>query len=767
MFTRALLAVSIAGVIGLTGCNSNGDDNSKVDERPDYYKVLDYVNPFVGTGPDGHTFPGAAFPSGMVQLSPDTTMEGWGSAAGYFDDGTTEDIPVYGFSHTHLSGTGITDLGDILILPYTNDENSRYNTFDKSNEKATPGYYSVELNRGDIKAELTVSPRVGYHKYQFKYGEKPSIKLDLAHTLNKSWGNKSLFNELEIIDEYTVRGHRKSDSWSKNQSVYFYAKFSAPIVSNKVVADGVEFDDVLNNVNIEAEEVVSYFEFEPSNEPLEIKLAISPTSMEGAQLNLESEVPNWGFKALHDAAEKAWADELSTVEISGGTETEKTNFYSAMYHTQIAPMIFQDVDGQYRAMDPAKTIKQADGTPNYTVYSMWDTFRAFHPLQTIIHPDKAEQYVNDLIRKQRDGGLLPKWELHGHYTGTMIGYPSVSIIADALTKGFDIDINDALHAVKETTTYDLSRFPDWDQNTLAYVQDLQMKANIEDGFVPYGYWNSASYGIEYSYYDWAVSEIARLAGDSATQQTYLDRSKHYLKYWDAETRFFRALNSDGSFNLPEGEDEFDPYHVDEFAFTEGNAWQWKWQTFHDFNKLEELLGGKEGFKQDLDALFKADESTSGEDLPDMTGFIGQYLHGNEPSHHIVYLWNRTDEPWQTQEYLDRVMREFYTPTPDGLIGNEDVGQMSAWYVLSAMGFYQVTPGIPEYTIGRPLFDKVEINLPDGAFTVIAENNSPANKYVQSVTINGNTLAEGWVFNHSDIVAGGELRFVMTDKKPTS
>ncbi|WP_252178023.1 GH92 family glycosyl hydrolase [Endozoicomonas sp. 4G] len=766
LLKRNIMAMTItAALAGLTGCDSNDNEtNTGSSERP-VYEVLGYVDPFIGTGPDGHTFPGAASPSGMVQLSPDTTMEGWGSASGYFDDGTQEDIPVYGFSHTHLSGTGITDLGDILILPFTDNSNDTYNTFDKANEKASPGYYSVKLNRSNILAELTVSPRVGYHRYTFPSGSERKIKLDLEHTLNKSWGNESLLNEIEMVDEYTLRGHRKSDAWSRDQSVYFYVKFSAPITDARLLADGNEVLLSKEDGLIEAKGLVSYLSFAPSDQPLEIRMGISSTDMEGAELNLKTEVPDWGFNNVLADTEKAWADELSAVDVSGGTEAEKINFYTALYHTQISPMISQDVDGDYRSMYPYKEIKNAGDLPNYTVYSMWDTFRAFHPLQTIINPDKAEDYVNDLIRKQQDGGLLPKWELYGHYTGTMIGYPSVSIIADAITKGFDIDVNAALDAVVTSTTYDLSRFPDWDPDILQFVQDLQMQDHIDNGWVRYGYWNSASYGLEYSYGDWAVSEIARVAGDTDRQEEYLKRSEHYLHYWDKETGFFRAKNLDGTFYLPEDQEKFDPYYVDEFAFTEGNAWQWKWQIFHDFDHLETLIGGPEQFKTDLRALFEAEESTSGEDLPDMTGFIGQYLHGNEPSHHIAYLWNRTDEPWMAQEYLDQIMREFYQPTPEGLVGNEDVGQVSAWYVMSAMGFYQVTPGIPEYSIGRPLFDEAVIELPDGEFTITAVNNSPANRYIKEVTINGQPLGENNTFRHSDIVAGGELRFVMTNTRP--
>lgn len=806
------VALSIALAMGLSGCNSDNSTVStdKATQVSDVY--LQYVNPFIGTGADGHTFPGAVFPSGMVQLSPDTEMEGWGSAAGYFDHGQQQDIPVYGFSHTHLSGTGITDLGDILVLPFTEKNNATYNTFDKANETAEAGYYAVELNRGEIKAELTTTARVGYHKYTFAKGSTPFIKFDLDHTLNKSWGNRTTVGNLEIIDEYTVRGQRSSDGWANNQHIYFYAKFNQPIVKATALIDGVETSVKLNHDNIEAVKTIAYLEFAPTDQPLELKVGLSPTGIEGAENNLNTEVPDWGFDRVLAQSQQAWHNELAKVEVEGGTEDQKQIFYTAMYHASIAPMIFQDVDGKYRAMR-TQEIKEAGDTPNYSVYSMWDTFRAFHPLQTIINPQRATEYANDLIRKYKDGGILPKWELQGHYTGTMIGFPAISIIADAMAKDLHVDAQDALEAAEFTARYhEKNEFPDWteDQNTGA-ANVVQVKVYEENGFVHHGYWNSASYTLEFAYGDWAVSEIARMAGDTKLQNEFLVRADNWLHHWDKETSFLRPKNHPLSvspnkpasqFNQPIDEsrkDEcvmvdvvqnngsskemeqcpllpFDPYFVDEFAFTEGNAWQWKFQPMHDFERLKQVIydadiaNNKEttpekAFREDLDELFTARSSNTGEELPDLTGYIGQYMHGNEPSHHIPYLYNLTDEPWKAQEYLDQIMNQFYTTEPTGLIGNEDVGQMSAWYIMSALGFYQVTPADPTYSIGRPLFDKVSIDVKGGEFTIVADNNSPVNKYIQSVTINGQELGANLTFKHSDIKAGGELRFVMTgDKK---
>ena len=806
-FKRSFLAFAIA--FGLTGCGdetvnhiTNADPHVPSVTIPQVSGVAKYVNPFIGTGADGHTFPGAVYPSGMVQLSPDTEMDGWGSAAGYFDHGKLIDIPVYGFSHTHLSGTGITDLGDVLVLPFIDKSSATFNTFNKKNEVAQAGYYSVELNNGEIKAELTTSPRVGYHRYTFKDGNTPFIKLDLDHTLNKSWGNRTTIGDIEIVDEYTIRGKRSSDGWANNQHIYFYAKFSQPIIKATALVDDVEIEIALkNDVSIEAIHTIAYLEFAKSNKPVEMKVAISPVSVEGAQGNLDTEIPHWDFAKVRNTSLNAWNQELSKIKVEGGTEEQREIFYTSLYHASIAPMIFQDADGKYRAMR-TQEIKDAGETPNYSIYSMWDTFRAFHPLQTIINPQRAEEYANDLIRKYEDGGILPKWELHGHYTGTMIGFPAISIIADAMAKGLNVDPEKAKEAAEFTARYqEKAQFVNagWteDQN-LGAANVVQVKVYEENGFVHHGYWNSASYTLEFAYGDWAMSEIARMSGDVALQDEFIARADNWKNHWDEETGFLRPKNHPEStrpekpaseFNHPIANcgldngvekcifEPFDPYYVDEFAFTEGNAWQWKFQPMHDFEGLKEAIyqaditKGKEtspekAFREDLDELFNASSANTGEELPDLTGYVGQYMHGNEPSHHIPYLYNMTDEPWKTQEYLDRIMSEMYSATPTGIVGNEDVGQMSSWYIMSAMGFYQVTPVDPTYSIGRPLFDKAVLAVKGGEFTVTADNNSPHNKFVKSVTINGQPLTD-FSFAHSDIKAGGNLHFVMTgDKKET-
>ncbi|WP_062267619.1 GH92 family glycosyl hydrolase [Endozoicomonas arenosclerae] len=753
MLKKSLLALTIAATLGtLAGCDSNDDESTVSNETTD---LLQYVNPFIGTGGSGHTFPGAVAPQGMVQLSPDTTLTGWDSASGYHDNGKRKkNIPVYGFSHTHLSGTGVTDLGDILVLPYSDGEQSEQATFDKSNESASAGYYQVTFNESDIKAELTTSKRVGFHRYTFPEGRPRNIKLDLGHTLDPE-RNGSITNEIEIIDEYTIRGRRLSGDWVKNQDIYFYAKFSAPIKDSRILASTSEFE--APEGKIEGQYIQSYLEFEPGTEPLEVKLAISPVSTEGAQKNLEAEVPDWDFTAVKTQTENEWREELSAIDIQGGSEVEKTNFYTAMYHSQMAPMIYQDVDGQYRAMyggEEQRIETAEEDLPNYSIYSMWDTFRAVHPLQTIIYPERAEQYANDLIRKQQHGGLLPKWEAHSSYTGTMIGYPAVIIIADAINKGLDVDPNAALEAALTSTNYHPEDFEQQWGDILGSVMPGQMEYYEDYGFVGTPNWNSVSYTLEFAIGDGSVAQTAQAAGRTEIADRYLERSKSYKAHW--KDGFFQPREQfEGEF-LP----EFDPYTVDHYWYTEGNAWQWKWSAMHDIDGLIELIGGPTELGNDLDELFTADEGEDGGDLQDMTGFIGQYVHGNEPSHHVAYLYSLSDTPWKSQKYLDQIMDEFYTNESNGLIGNEDVGQMSAWYILSAMGFYQINPSDPTYTIGRPLFDKVSIDVEGGEFTIIAENNGPDNKYVQEVTINGEPLDENLTFQHKDIKAGGELRFVM-------
>ncbi|WP_019614749.1 GH92 family glycosyl hydrolase [Psychromonas ossibalaenae] len=762
MFKKRFVPLAIAMALGISGCNSDSSSEEGGGGVVDT-NVLDYVDPFIGTAASGHTFPGAVVPQGMVQLSPDTTLDGWDSASGYHDGSDYEkgtiidkDITVYGFSHTHLSGTGVTDLGDILILPYTSEDNAEQNTFDKDSEQASAGYYKVVLNDSQIEAQLSASTRVGYHKYSFPEGSERKIKLDIGHTL-KANGGESIVNDIEVVDAYTVRGFRESGSWVKNHKIFFYAKFSAPIAEAFTRNQDGEQRPLVNGEVQSDTDIAAYLDFgSESSEAVEIRVGLSPVDWQGAEANLAAEVPDFDLAKVKSDAEAAWTKELSVIEVKGGSDVEKTNFYTGLYHSQIAPIVFEDVDGRYR--DLLGNIHEGNGLTNYSIYSMWDTFRAVHPLQTIIYPQRAQDFANDLIRKQQDTGILPKWEAHSSYTGTMIGYPSVAIIADAIVKGMDVDPNTALLAAAESSTYHPEDFPHIPDSTLESVMPGQYSHYEEHEYIPSTSWNSVSYALEMSYYDWTIAQIAIAAGNTAAYEKYIDRSTWSENHWDPVEKYFVPVDESGT-KLA----EFDPHTVDHFWYTEGNAWQWQWTLMQDLDRLTELMGGTEGLNQKLNDLFVA-EPNEGE-LQDMTGYIGQYVHGNEPSHHVIYLYNRTNEAWKAQEFLDQVYKDFYHNGPDGLIGNEDVGQMSAWYIMSAMGFYQISPGDPTYTIGRPIFDEVIINLPDGEFKVTAENNGPNNLYVKEVTINGKTLDKFNTFKHSEIYAGGELHFVMTAERP--
>ena len=796
-YKPSLLALAVAtSAIGLTGCDDDTiiyDVTMPEEVLPPVvppedgqdivvdHSLLQYVDPMIGTAASGHTFPGAVVPSGMVQLSPDTfkgTGQGseagqnpWHSASGYWDasnysDGVIVDqeINIYGFSHTHLSGTGATDLGDILVLPYSDDAHRENNNFDKANETASAGYYSVLLNEGQIKAELTTTTRVGLHRYTFAEGADRKIKLDLSHTLAANNG-ESLQNRVELVDPYTIRGRRKSTGWFQGQEIFFYAKFNQPVIAAMIARDGsapanMMMGAVYGSVNAPNKEQVTYLDFGNGDGPIEMRVALSPVSWEGAELNLRTETPTYNFAQAKQDAEQRWAKELSTIKVTGGSDDEKTNFYTAIYHALIAPAVFQDVDGSYRDMLGVK--RQADSTANYTIYSTWDSFRAVHPLLTIIKPQRATDYANDLLRKSDEFGLLPKWEGGGRETGTMIGYPSTAIVGDAVVKGLDVDAERALAASKKSAYYSPYDYPQIPDHTLQAVMAGQLNYYQQDKCVGLPNWNSVSYALEFSYYDWTIGEMAKAAGDMATHQEFRERAYYSLNHWDAEAGFFVPVKvTTCEKEYPSS--EFNPYNADAYWYTEGNAWQWQWTFMQDLDKLTEVMGGTDGFTRKLNALFSADPE-GGDNHQDMTGFIGQYIHGNEPSHHVIYLYNRTPEPWKTQEYLDQVYKNFYKPTPDGIIGNEDVGQMSAWYVMSAMGFYQVTPADPTYTIGRPIFDRVELSIGKGTFTVTAENNSSENKYVKSVTINGKPLDVFNTFEHSQIQAGGHLHFVMTGNK---
>ncbi len=796
MFKRNLISLAIlVGLTGgLAGCNSDNDSSSSLPGDPIVdLAVLKYVDPMIGTAASGHTFPGATVPAGMVQLSPDTFigsntdhesgLNPWHSASGYWDSSNYEtgevvntDVPLYGFSHTHLSGTGATDLGDILVLPYADMANTQLNSFDKANEEASAGYYKTKLNQGQIEVELSATKRVGLHKYTFAEGADRNVKFDLGHTLMNNNG-KSLKNKVEVVDEYTIRGRKTSTGWfqgqdHQGQDIFFYAKFNQPIAKALLGEQDLEpTREMRNGAVYSGDDLTAYLNFGTGEEPIEIRVGISPVNWQGAQKNLEAEAPSFDLAQVKEDAEYAWAEKLAKIKVEGGTDAEKTNFYTGMYHMMIAPIEFYDVDGQYVDMlGTVGTLKDGD-TPNYSIYSTWDTFRAVHPMWTIIDPDQATLYVKDLIRKSNDEfGLLPKWEGHGSETGTMIGYPSAAILGDAVTKGL-IDAEQAYTASVKSARYTPHEYPQIHDDILSSLMAGQLNYHEKEQCVRYPNWNSVSYSLEFSFYDWTIAEMAKAAGDMDAYEEFKARSYNSLKHWDAE-----AGNADGTgffvpTELKEGDPcalkyastDFDPYKSDAFYYTEGNAWQWQWAFMQDLDKLTEIMGGTQGLNDKLNNLFTADPN-GGEAHQDMTGYIGQYIHGNEPSHHVIYLYNRTEESYKAQEYLDQVYDQFYKPTPDGIIGNEDVGQMSAWYLMSALGFYQISPTDPTYSIGRPIFDKATVDIGSGTFTVTAENNGPDNMYIKEVTINGKPLDVYNTFQHSEFKAGGELHFVMTADK---
>ncbi|WP_218763768.1 GH92 family glycosyl hydrolase [Vibrio parahaemolyticus] len=796
MFKRNLISLAIlVGLTGgLAGCNSDNDSSSSLPGDPIVdLAVLKYVDPMIGTAASGHTFPGATVPAGMVQLSPDTFigsntdhesgLNPWHSASGYWDSSNYEtgevvntDVPLYGFSHTHLSGTGATDLGDILVLPYADMANTQLNSFDKANEEASAGYYKTKLNQGQIEVELSATKRVGLHKYTFADGADRNVKFDLGHTLMNNNG-KSLKNKVEVVDEYTIRGRKTSTGWfqgqdHQGQDIFFYAKFNQPIAKALLGEQDLEpTREMRNGAVYSGDDLTAYLNFGTGEEPIEIRVGISPVNWQGAQKNLEAEAPSFDLAQVKEDAEYAWAEKLAKIKVEGGTDAEKTNFYTGMYHMMIAPIEFYDVDGQYVDMlGTVRTLKDGD-TPNYSIYSTWDTFRAVHPMWTIIDPDQATLYVKDLIRKSNDEfGLLPKWEGHGSETGTMIGYPSAAILGDAVTKGL-IDAEQAYTASVKSARYTPHEYPQIHDDILSSLMAGQLNYHEKEQCVRYPNWNSVSYSLEFSFYDWTIAEMAKAAGDMDAYEEFKARSYNSLKHWDA-----KAGNADGTgffvpTELKEGDPcalkyastDFDPYKSDAFYYTEGNAWQWQWAFMQDLDKLTEIMGGTQGLNDKLNNLFTADPN-GGEAHQDMTGYIGQYIHGNEPSHHVIYLYNRTKESYKAQEYLDQVYDQFYKPTPDGIIGNEDVGQMSAWYLMSALGFYQISPTDPTYSIGRPIFDKATVDIGSGTFTVTAENNGPDNMYIKEVTINGKPLDVYNTFQHSEFKAGGELHFVMTADK---
>jgi len=670
----------------------------------------------IGTDGTAHTYPGATLPFGMVQLSPDTKLSGWQGCSGYH----YEDSLIYGFSHTHLSGTGCEDYCDLLVVPQTgnirwNNEDYR-SAFRRETEKASTGYYAVTLDKYGVRAELTATARVGMHKYTFPKTGEGHILIDLKHR------NRLLESRLEISGENEVSGCRISRQWAHEKRLFFVARFSQPFTAQQI-----------------QDSTKAALTFDLSvGKPLLLKVAISSVSIDNARQNLETELSDWNFEQTRKTAEAIWEAELSKVRVEGGTKAERINFYTALYHAFIVPNLYMDINGEFSGR--GGNTYTADGD-NYTVFSLWDTYRAAHPLYTILQPKRNEDFIRSFLRLYDQGGLLPVWELAGNETFCMIGHHAVSVIADAYMKGYrNFDVEKAYKACRKSADTTLFSLPVF----------------IEKGYLPLTEeGESVSKTLEYAYDAWCIAQMAKAMGKEADYAEYIQRAQYYKNLYDPATGFMRAKSNE-SWISP-----FDPREVN-FNYTEANAWQYSFYVPQDISGLAALHGGKEKLAALIDSMFVAPTETTGRHQSDITGLIGQYAHGNEPSHHVAYLYNYLGQPWKTQAMVRRIMDELYAPEPDGLCGNEDCGQMSAWYVLSAMGFYQMVPGAPYYTIGSPLFKKVTIHLDNGRqFMIKADKSSSKNRYIQSATFNGNAFNKSY-FSHADLLMGGELNFKMGD-----
>jgi predicted alpha-1,2-mannosidase len=716
--------------------------------------VLQYVNPFIGTGFHGHTFPGAVVPHGRVQLSPDTHLMGWDASSGYHYDDTT----LFGFSHTHLSGTGIGDLGDILFLPFSGDipAEKPVGNFDHQNEEASPGYYSVLVEPWKVKSELTVTKRTGWHRYSFPQNTSAKLMIDLGHVLQPNWGHQILEGEIRIVDEYAIEGYRLTSGWAAYDPIHFKCTFNHPIISHEIKVD--------ENLTIDKEakgtEVIAFLGFAHIDSPLEAKVSISSVDSRGASINLTELDHFQSFDEVVKAAENAWREELSKIVIETSDESVLVNFYTALYHTKIAPILFTDLDGRYLGMD--QQIHQSSGIERHSAYSLWDTFRSWHPLMTVIDPERSKKWAIDLYMQSLEGGLLPKWPLNGNYTGTMVGYPAAAILADVFQKGILDTIPDKiLESTIKNSTWQQDFYDQHQGTRAAGVMPMHIYYKEELGFVPIDKCReSVSYGLEMAYYDWCVSQLAEVTGNSEVENNYKVKGNAYQKYFDKDLNFMRGINSNGTWDA-----NFNPRYSshEESEFVEGNSYQWTPFVPHDPEGLANLMGGKEQFGIWLDTLFYTSSELVGENVSgDISGLIGQYAHGNEPSHHIPYLYRYTDRPWRTEEVLDTILCNFYLPTPDGIIGNEDCGQMSAWYVLNALGIYQLAPGNPEFLVGRPIVEKAKIRVNQGWFEIKVTNNSRENKYVKEVKLDSKILQNS-KFLFSEIRAGSTLEIVMTDQ----
>ena len=736
MNKKSLLFVPVLSLC-LASCGSS----QKGQEMED---LTQFVDPRIGTGGHGHVFYGANVPYGFIQLGPTSIPQSWDWVSGYH----VSDSTVIGFPHTHLSGTGIGDLHDINVMPvvgevtYSRGDASSYETglwsySDRSKEVVTPGYYRTHLSRYNVDVELTATKRVGFHKYTFLGNESPAIVFDMV---NGGCWDKTTEAVIRVINDSTVSGYRYSKGWADDQRVFFRAEFSRKF-------DNVEFivnDSVKEGNMAKGAQLFARVNFAAGNqEPVYMKVALSPTSEEGAQLNMQTELSGWDFEKTIADAKAAWNKELNKVKVYTTDEASKKIFYTSLYHTLFAPSEFCDVNGDYYGAD--KQMHKGEGFVNYTTFSLWDTYRAAQPLMTILHPEKMSDIINTMLHIHQQQGKLPVWHLMGCETNCMVGNPGIPVVADAILKdikGFDTEL--AFKALKESSM----------------LPERGMEHRIEYGFIPADKMTEAiAYDMEYAIADWAVAQAAQKLGKQEDYEYFLKRSKSYKNYFDASTGFMRGKMLDGSWRTP-----FSPYassHRDD-DYCEGNAWQYTWLVPHDVEGLVECFGSKEAFVNKLDSLFLANGDMGEASSPDISGLIGQYAHGNEPSHHTVYLYTLVGQPWKTADRIKEILHTMYTDQPDGLSGNEDVGQMSAWYILSSFGFYQVEPAGGKFVFGYPNFDKVEITVPAGKFVIERENKGQQNNYIQGIVLNETEYKKPWI-EYADIMKGGELKFLMGDE----
>ena len=699
-----------------------------------------YVDPFIGAADNGHTFPGACRPFGMIQTSPVTGAVGWRYCSEYM----YADSIIWGFTQTHLNGTGCMDLGDILVMPFTGERHRTWDayrsSFSKTSENATPGYYTVTLDQAKVKAELTATTHAALHRYTYEQADSASILIDLQH--GPAWNEKQYHSQVNSCEvnwenDSTLTGHVNNKVWV-DQDYYFVMQFSRPVIDH--------FELPMAEIE-KGKRLVASFNIQPGEEVL-MKVALSTTGVEGAKANMAAEVPEWDFEGIRTAAKADWNSYLSRIEVEG-TDKEKTNFYTSFYHALIQPNEISDVDGRYR--NAADSVVNATGGKFYSTFSLWDTYRAAHPFYTLMVPERVDGFINSLVDQAEVQGYLPIWGLWGKENFCMVANHGVSVVAEAYAKGFrGFDAERAFNAIKQTQTV-----------------SHPLKSNWEN-YMKYGYFptdlteaESVSSTLESVYDDYAAADMAKRMGKTEDAAYFARRADFYKNLFDSSTQFMRPKKSDGTWKSP-----FNPSQIGHAEsvggdYTEGNAWQYTWHVQHDVPGLIALFGGEEPFLNKLDSLFTLKLETT---QADVTGLIGQYAHGNEPSHHVTYLYALAGRPERTQELIREIFDTQYSPKPNGLCGNDDCGQMSAWYMFSAMGFYPVNPVSGEYVFGAPQLPEFVLHLADGkTFTIKAEGLSEANKYVKSITLNGEPYTKNFI-SHADIVKGGTLVYQMTDKK---